>query len=90
MLIIFIIIMPNEYNIIMVLISYFIKFIGNYCIFKIIALEVVRKPNEYLYNELIIKSNMLEKKLDELKRKNEIDEINKQFLLIFPTNLKHQ
>lgn len=86
MLIIFIIIMPKEYNIIMVLISYFIKFIGNYCIFKIIALEVVRKPNEYLYNELIIKSNMLEKKLDELKRKNEIDEINKQLLV----NISHE
>lgn len=75
-----------KYNIISSLIVLFIRFIGDYYIFKIIGLEVIRKPHEVLYNDLMIKSNTLEEKLAELKRKNEEDEIKKELL----ANISHE
>ena len=76
----------EKYNIISSLIVLFIRFIGDYYIFKIIGLEVIRKPHEVLYNDLMIKSNTLEEKLAELKRKNEEDEIKKELL----ANISHE
>ena len=75
-----------KYNIISSLISFFIRFIGDYYVFKIIGLEVIRKPHEVLYNDLMIKSNTLEEKLAELKRKSEEDEIKKELL----ANISHE
>lgn len=83
---IFIIFTFEQYNIINTLIAYFIRFIGDYYVFKIIGLEVIIKPNEVLYNDLMIKSNMLEEKLAELKRKNEEDEVKKELL----ANISHE
>ena len=76
----------GKYNIISSLIALFIRFIGDYYVFKIIGLEVIRKPHEVLYNDLMIKSNTLEEKLAELKRKNEEDEIKKELL----ANISHE
>lgn len=83
---IFVVFTFEQYNIINALITYLIRFIGNYYVFKIIGLEVIIKPNEVLYNDLMIKSNMLEEKLSELKRKNEEDEIKKELL----ANISHE
>lgn len=83
---IFVVFTFQQYNIINVLITYLIRFIGNYYVFKIIGLEVIIKPNEVLYNDLMIQSNMLEEKLAELKRKNEEDEIKKELL----ANISHE
>ena len=58
LLAIFVILTFEQYNITNTLIAYFIRFIGDYYVFKIIGLEVIRKPNEVLYNDLIIKSNI--------------------------------
>ena len=83
---IFVIFTFEQNNIINTLIAYLIRFIGDYYVFKIIGLEVIIKPNEVLYNDLMIKSNMLEEKLSELKRKNEEDEIKKELL----ANISHE
>ena len=83
---IFVIFTFEQNNIINTLIAYFIRFIGDYYVFKIIGLEVIRKPHEVLYNDLMIKSNILEEKLAELKRKNEEDEIKKELL----ANISHE
>lgn len=83
---IFVVFTCKQYNIISTLIAFFIKFIGDYYVFKIIGLEVIRKPHEVLYNDLMIKSNTLEEKLAELKRKNEEDEIKKELL----ANISHE
>ena len=76
---IFVVFTFEQYNIINALITYLIRFIGNYYVFKIIGLEVIIKPNEVLYNHL-------EEKLSELKRKNEEDEIKKELL----ANISHE
>lgn len=76
----------KEYSVINTLIIYFIRFIGDYYVFKIIVLEVIRKPQEVLYNDLMIKSNMLEEKVAELERRNEQDEIKREFL----ANISHE
>lgn len=52
---IFVVFTFEQYNIINALITYLIRFIGNYYVFKIIGLEVIIKPNEVLYNDLMIK-----------------------------------
>lgn len=83
---IFVVFTLEKYNMIISLIAFFIRFIGYYYVFKIIGLEVIRKPHEILYNDLMIKSNTLEEKLAELKRKNEEDEINKKLL----ANISHE
>ncbi|WP_297712319.1 HAMP domain-containing sensor histidine kinase [Clostridium sp.] len=83
---IFVIFTFEQNNIINTLIAYLIRFIGDYYVFKIIGLEVIRKPHEVLYNDLMIKSNILEEKLAELKRKNEEDEIKKELL----ANISHE
>lgn len=83
---IFVVFTLEKYNTITSLIAFFIRFIGDYYVFKIIGLEVIRKPHEILYNDLMIKSNTLEEKLAELKRKNEEDEIKKELL----ANISHE
>ena len=63
-----------------------LRILGDYLIFKIMVLEVIRRPHESLYNNLIYKSKELEENLEELKRKNEEDEIKKQLL----ANISHE
>ena len=62
------------------------KILGDYLIFKIMVLEVIRRPHESLYNNLVYKSKELEENLEELKRKNEEEEIKKQLL----ANISHE
>ena len=69
-----------------ILLTYFIRLIGDYFVFKIIGIEVIKRPQETLYNDLMFKSIELEEKLSELKRKNEEEEINKELL----ANISHE
>ncbi|MBX9138829.1 MULTISPECIES: cell wall metabolism sensor histidine kinase WalK [unclassified Clostridium] len=69
-----------------ILLTYFIRLIGDYFVFKIIGIEVIKRPQETLYNDLMFKSIELEEKLSELKRKNEEEEINKELF----ANISHE
>lgn len=44
--------------------------IGNYCIIKIMLVEIIRNPQEFLYKDLIRKTNELEKTIEELRESN--------------------
>lgn len=85
-IIIDIIISLTSINIIKLLLFYFFRLLGDYFTFKIMALEVIRKPQQTLYNDLIVKSNSLEDMLGELTRKNEEEEIRKELL----ANISHE
>lgn len=85
-LVLFVVFTFRKHSIINTIIIYLIRLIGDYCVFKIILLEVIRKPQEVLYNNLMIKSNMLEEKVAELERINEQDEIKKELL----ANISHE
>lgn len=52
-------------------------FIGNYCIVKIMLIEIIRNPQEFLYKDLVHKTNELEKIIVELKEVNNQKEIIK-------------
>ena len=77
---------PGIFNNGKVLSTYLIRLMGDYFIFKIIVIEVIKRPQETLYNDLMFKSIELEEKLSELKRKNEEEEINKELL----ANISHE
>ena len=77
---------PGIFNNTKILVTYLVRLMGDYFIFKIIVIEVIKRPQETLYNDLMFKSIELEEKLSELKRKNEEEEINKELL----ANISHE
>lgn len=77
---------PSNFKNGKILLTYFIRLVGDYFVFKIIGIEVIKRPQETLYNDLMLKSIELEEKLSELKRKNEEEEINKELL----ANISHE
>ncbi|WP_195989349.1 HAMP domain-containing sensor histidine kinase [Clostridium sp. D53t1_180928_C8] len=85
-LLVIVIFTPRIFNNTKILSTYFIRLIGDYFVFNIIGIEVIKRPQETLYNDLKLKSIELEEKLSELKRKNEEEEINKELL----ANISHE
>lgn len=77
---------PGIFNNTKILVTYLVRLMGDYFVFKIIVIEVIKRPQETLYNDLMLKSIELEEKLSELKRKNEEEEINKELL----ANISHE
>lgn len=83
---VFIILSFNCNYIFRVIVGYLLRFVGNYCIFKIMITEVIKSPHKTIYNKLINKSTDLEIYIQELEKRNREEDIKNQLL----SNISHE